>query len=120
VPLGDDDPILDYSDAAFTDVELERIRDIVAADAISTITSVVDELTPAQRRATRYDIDLWINEVGEGTLAVKGGADGIDLSTVRDRNDIRRRVALRFGLSVPVTTGLFQIPIVSGYGCYDE
>jgi len=120
VPLGDDDPILDYSDAVFTDVELERIRDIVVVDAISTITNVADELTPAQRRATRYDIDLYINEVGEGTLAVKGGADGIDLNTVRDRNDIRRRVALRFGLPIPVTGGLFQIPVVSGYSCFDD
>ena len=121
MPLGDPDPIADYSDAVFTNLELERIRDIVNADAISVITNVVDELTADQRRATRYDIDLYINEVGEGTVAVKGGSRGTDFSTVRDRNDIRRRVALRLGLAVPIAPGgLFRIPVVADYGCWEE
>lgn len=113
MPLTYDDPISTYSDAAFTALELERIRDIVLADSVEMIEGVVDEITADQRKATRYDIDQWINRVGEGTVGVRGGGDGVDYSKVRDRNDIRRRVALRFGLDVPISSGLFRIPVVS-------
>ena len=117
MPLGDDDPAVVYSGAVFTPLELERIRDIVLADSVLTIETIADELTDAQRQATRYDIDLWFNDIGEGTLSVRGE---IDYSQSRDRSGIRRRVALRFGLDIPFTGGIFRIPVTTGYGCYDE
>ena len=119
MPLGDDDPVIanDYSGAVFTPLELERIREIVLAESVSTIETIGNEFSSAQRQATRYDIDLWFNDVGEGTLSVRGE---IDYSQSRDRNDIRRRVALRFGLAVPSTGGIFHIPVAAGYGCYDD
>lgn len=120
MPLTYTDPIAGYSDAAFTALEKERIRDILALDALSTLDAPLSEATAEQRKATRYDIDLWINDVGEGTVAVKGASDGVDFSTTRDRNDIRRRVALRFGFDPPMSGGLFSIPIVSAYGCHDD
>jgi len=114
------DPVSTYSDAVFTALEKERIRDILQLDALSTLDTPISELTADQRKATRYDIDLWINDVGEGTVAVRGASDGVDFSTTRDRNAIRNRMALRLGFSVPSTGGLFRIPVVSGYGCYDD
>jgi hypothetical protein len=115
-----DDPIKAYPDAVFTALELERIRDIVGADSITTIQSLAIELTAEQRRATRYDIAVWVNEIGEGTISIKGGSDGIDYSTSRDRNEIRIRVAQRFGFDVPSTGGLFRIPVMAGYECYED
>lgn len=120
MPLTYEDPITGYSDATFTALEVERIRDILALDALPTLETPISELTADQRKATRYDIDLWINDVGEGTVAVRGASDGVDFSTTRDRNDIRRRVALRLGFDPPVSGGLFRIPVTSGYGCYDD
>lgn len=121
MPLTYNDPVSTYSDAVFTNLELERIREIVGAEAVSTVSNVVGELSADQRRATRYDIDLYINEIGEGTVAVQGASDGTDYSQTRDRNEIRRRVAMRLGLAVPVSPGgLFRIPIVAGYDCYED
>jgi hypothetical protein len=117
----DDDPINDYSSAVFTALELERVREIVAADSIATIQSVATELTAEQRRATRYDINLWYRKVGEGTISIHGGTDGIDYSRERDRNAIRQRVALRFGLDVPNTVGLFRLPVAGEFAeCVTE
>ncbi len=110
------DPVKSYSDAELTALETEHVRNIIGLEALSELDTPISELTAEQRKATRYDIDQWFNEVGEGTLNLKGGRDGIDLSTVRDRNDIRRRVAQRFGFNVPSTGGLFRIPVIGDYG----
>lgn len=123
MPVTYTDPTSDYSDAAFTSLEKEHIRNIIGLDSLTELTTPISELTAEQRKVTRYDIDLWFNEVGEGTIALHGGSRGIDHSTTRDRNDIRRRVAQRFGFSVASVGGLFRIPIVSEsyyHGCWDE
>lgn len=106
------DPTADYSDAVFTALEKEHIRNIIGLDSLTELTTPISELTAEQRKVTRYDIDLWFNEVGEGTIALYGGSRGIDHSTTRDRNEIRRRVAKRFGFSVS-SSSLFRIPITS-------
>lgn len=116
------DPTADYSDAVFTALEKEHIRKIIGLDTLSELDTPISEITAEQRKVTRYEIDLWFNEVGEGTVAVSGASDGVDFSTVRDRNDIRRSMALRFGFSVG-SSSLFRIPIVSeyyGHGCWEE
>lgn len=115
------DPTADYSDAAFTALEKEHLRNIIGLEALSELDTPISELTADQRRVTRYDIDLWFNEVGEGTVSLSGASDGVDFSTVRDRNDIRRRVAQRLGFSVSAGS-LFRIPVVSEYygdGCWE-
>lgn len=118
MPASYTDPVKSYSDAALTALEKEHVRNIIGLESLTELDLPVSELTAEQRKATRYDIDLWFNDVGEGTLKLQGGSDGIDLSTVRDRNDIRQRVARRFGFSVPSAGGLFRIPVTSGYyGC---
>lgn len=117
------DPTADYSDAVFTALEKEHIRKIIGLDALSELDTPISELTAEQRKVTRYEIDLWFNEVGEGTVAVSGASDGVDFSTVRDRNDIRRSMAQRFGFSVGSYSSLFRIPVVSEsyyHGCYDD
>lgn len=116
------DPTADYSDAAFTALEKEHIRKIIGLDTLSELDTPISELTAEQRKVTRYEIDLWFNEVGEGTVALSGASDGVDFSTVRDRNDIRRSMAQRFGFSVSYGS-LFRIPVVSeyyGHGCWEE
>jgi hypothetical protein len=122
MPLGDDDPAVNYSGATLTPLELERVREIVLEDSVSTIETIASELSSDQRRATRYDIDLWLNKIGEGTLSLHDGSDGVDISKSRDRNAIRRRVALRLGLEMPsLSGGIFQIPVVTGYSnCYED
>lgn len=115
------DPTADYSDAAFTALEKEHIRKIIGLDSLDELTTPISEITAEQRKVTRYEIDLWFNEVGEGTVAVSGASDGVDFSTVRDRNDIRRSMAQRFGFSVSAGS-LFRIPVVSEYygdGCWE-
>lgn len=117
------DPTSDYSDAVFTSLEKEHIRNIIGLDALSELDTPISELTAEQRKVTRYDIDLWFNEVGEGTVSLSGASDGVDYSTTRDRNEIRRRVAQRFGFSVVSVGGLFRIPVVSEsyyHSCWDE
>lgn len=120
MPLTYTDPVSTYSDAVLTALEKEHVRNIIGLEALSELDTPVSELTAEQRKATRYDIDLWFNEVGEGTVKLEGASDGVDFSTVRDRNAIRRRVALRFGFPVS-SGGLYRIPITSGYGldCWD-
>jgi len=123
MPLTYTDPVAGYSDASFSALEKERIRDILQLDAFSSLDTPIAELTADQRKATRYDIDLWINDIGEGTVAVQGASDGVDYSQPRDRGDIRRRMALRFGFPVPMGAGgIFRIPVVSEYGyvCYED
>jgi hypothetical protein len=120
MPLTYTDPVSTYSDAAFTALEKERIREILGLEALSTLDTPISELTADQRKATRYDIDQWINEIGEGTVSVHGASNGTDFSTTRDRNAIRQRVARRFGFSVPATGGLFRIPVIGDHlECYD-
>ncbi len=115
------DPVADYSPDAFTALEKEHVRNIIGLEALSELDTPISELTAEQRKATRYDIDLWFNEVGEGTVKLSGGNDGVDYSTPRDRNEIRARMALRFGFSIASTGGLYRIPVVSGYGyCHDD
>ena len=117
------DPTADYSDASFTALEKEHIRNIIGLDTLDELTTPISELTAEQRKTTRYDIDLWFNEVGEGTVALSGASDGVDYSTTRDRNDIRRRMALRFGFSIGSSSSLFRIPVISeyyGHGCWEE
>lgn len=123
MPVTYTDPTADYSSDAFTPLEKEHIRKIIGLDSLSELDTPISELTAEQRKVTRYEIDLWFNEVGEGTIAIYGGSRGIDHSTVRDRNDIRRSMAQRFGFSVSSSSGLFRIPIVSEsyyHGCWDE
>ena len=115
MPTTYSDPTADYSDAVFTALEKEHIRTIIGLDALSELDTPISELTAEQRKVTRYDIDLWFNEVGEGTVKLSGASDGVDYSTVRDRNEIRRRVAQRFGFSVASSSSLFRIPVVSEY-----
>jgi hypothetical protein len=114
------DPISSYSSAALTALEIERVREIVGFEALSTVTSLVADLTAEQRQATRFDIDQWINRVGEGTDRVQGGSSGANVSRERDRTAIRARLAGRLGLEVGavVTTGLFRIGV--GGSCADE
>lgn len=115
MPLTYTDPVATYSDANLTALEIEHVRNIIGLDSLTELTTPVSELTADQRRATRYDIDLWFNEVGEGTVKLEGASDGVNFSTTRDRNDIRRRVALRLGFSVS-SSSLYRIPITGDYG----
>lgn len=110
------DPTADYSSDAFTALEKEHIRNIIGLSTLTELDTPISELTAEQRKVTRYDIDLWFNEVGEGTVALSGSGDGVDFSTVRDRNDIRRRMAQRFGFSISSSSSLYRIPIVADYG----
>jgi hypothetical protein len=111
------DPISSYSNAVLTALEIERVREIVGFEALSTVTSLVADLTAEQRQATRFDIDQWINRVGEGTDRVQGGSTGADVSRERDRAAIRARLARRLGLEVGTvaTTGLFRIGVGGSY-----
>lgn len=114
------DPTADYSSDAFTALEKEHIRNIIGLSTLTELDTPISELTAEQRKVTRYDIDLWFNEVGEGTVKVQGASDGVDFSTPRDRNDIRQRVAQRFGFSV-ASSSLFRIPVIGGYSsCYED
>ena len=114
MPLTYTDPISTYSDAVLTALEKEHVRNIIGLEALSELDTPISELTADQRRATRYDIDQWFNEVGEGTVRLEGASDGVNFSVVRDRNAIRRRVALRLGFPIN-TSGIYRIPITSGY-----
>ena len=116
------DPTADYASDAFTALEKEHLRNIIGLDSLTELDTPISELTAEQRKVTRYDIDLWFNEVGEGTEAVRGGSRGIDYSTSRDRNAIAQRVARRFGFSIS-SSSLFRIPVVSEsyyHGCYED
>jgi hypothetical protein len=116
------DPTADYSDAVFTALEKEHIRNIIGLTTLTELDTPISELTADQRKVTRYDIDLWFNEVGEGTVKVEGASDGVDFSTPRDRNAISQRMALRFGFSV-ASSSLFRIPVVSEsyyHGCWED
>lgn len=81
----------------FTDLEIERIREIAGLKTASEASGKVSGFSEVQRQATRADIAAW-DAVGEGTVAVKGGRDGADYSQSRDRDDIRVRLRLRMGL----------------------
>lgn len=116
------DPTADYLDTVFTALEKEHIRNIVGLTTLTELDTPISELTAEQRKATRYDIDLWFNEVGEGTVKLRGGSDGVDFSTPRDRAAIARRVAQRFGFSV-ASSSLYRIPVVSEHyydSCGDD
>lgn len=114
MPTAYTDPTLNYSDAAFTGLEKEHIRKIIGLDTLSELDTPISELTAEQRKVTRYEIDLWFNEVGEGTVKLSGASDGVDYSQPRDRNDIRRSMAQRFGFSVSWSS-LYRIPMVGEY-----
>lgn len=115
MPLSYVDPVATYSSATLTALEVEHVRNIIGLDSLTELTTPVSELTAEQRQATRYDIDQWFNEVGEGTVKLEGASDGVNFSTVRDRNEIRRRMARRFGFSLP-SSSLYCIPVTGEYG----
>ena len=112
MPTAYTDPTINYSDAVFTALEKEHIRKIIGLDSLSELDTPISELTTDQRKVTRYEIDLWFNEVGEGTVKLSGASDGVDYSQPRDRNDIRRSMAQRFGFSVSFSS-FYRIPVVS-------
>lgn len=115
MPLTYTDPTADYSDAVFTALEKEHIRNIIGLSTLSELDTPISELTADQRKVTRYDIDQWFNEVGEGTVKLSGGSRGIDYSTPRDRSAIRQRVAQRFGFSVNLSS-IYRIPVIGEFG----
>jgi hypothetical protein len=71
MPLTYADPVSTYSDAAFTALEKERVREILGLEALTSLDASISELTADQRKATRYDIDQWIN--GQDRYSTTGG-----------------------------------------------
>ena len=84
------------SNAALTELEQERIREITN-ESLATLTPLFANLLPSQRKAMRADIDAW-DEIGDTTEKVSGGRSGVDVDTQRDRELVRRRVRVRLEL----------------------
>lgn len=105
------DPADAFAATALSPGEIDRVREIVQTEALSTITTLCGNLSSSQLQHMRYDLDQYFNQVGEGTVAMKGGTDGVDFSQSRDRNDIRSRLRGRLNLPGSQSGGLFRINV---------
>lgn len=91
-----------------TALEIEKVREIVTGGRLSiarqSIEDAVNDLTAAERQATRQDIEDW-DELGFGTEKIRPvSSDGLDYDAERDRAVIRRRLIIRLGYD-PVILG---------------
>lgn len=112
-----DDPASAFQKDALTDGEIDRVREIVQTEALSTITTLCGDLSNVQNQAMRYDLDQFFNKVGEGTVRMEKGRDGIDFSQQRNRTEIRQRVRARLNLPGGFSSGgLFQINVTGQTG----
>jgi hypothetical protein len=100
--VGFTDPAAIFDDAPLSAPEIDRVREIVRLEYgnyeytdLSIVAYRCGLLTASQNQATRYDLDQFFNQVGEGTMRMSGGSDGINLDTQRDRIPIRDRVRRR-------------------------
>lgn len=107
------DPAAAFDTVALTSNEIDRVREVVQSESLSTVALACASLTTDQNRATRYDLDQFFNQVGEGTFLIAGGADGVDLNTERDRVVIRNRVRARLGLAIYSS----DRPVMFGVAC---
>jgi hypothetical protein len=98
------DPAAAFDDAPLSPSEIDRVREAVRSASLPTITAACIALTADQNRKTRYDLDQFFNEVGEGTVEMDGGQSGVKFSQPRDRIAIRIRLLERLGLSASVST----------------
>lgn len=60
-------------------------------DVISNINALVDVTTPADKARLSRHLSAIVDDLdalGGGTFALKGGKDGVDISDVRDREDL--------------------------------
>src|SRR2546421_6755204 len=104
------DPAAGYDDSVLSAAEIDRVREIIRDvsgygfvfdkpyNTLANTIYLCGLLTASQNKAMRYDLDQFFNQVGEGTFAMKGGTDGVDINTPRDRKAIRNRVRERLGL----------------------
>jgi len=97
------------SSAALTQLELEKVREIVTGGrlflAADSIANAVNDLTPEQRQATRADIEEW-DALGFGTEKIRPtGGDGLDYDVERDRAVVRRRLIVRLGYNPAALMG---------------
>lgn len=107
--MGTSAEIAEQLTSAFTDLEKERIREILSDGRIyftaSSVNILIGDLTGVQIQATRQDIADW-DALGQGTEAVRGGKDGIDYSAPRDRSVVRNRLARRLGADTGASDGI--------------
>lgn len=93
--------ISEQSAAPFTALEVEKVREIVTGGrlmiSLESIQDALEDLTAAERQATRADIAEW-DELGSGTEKIRPtGSDGLDYDVERDRAFVRRRLITRLG-----------------------
>lgn len=112
------DPAAAFDTTALSASEIDRVREIVQTEALSTVTTLCGNLSASQLQHTRYDLDQFFNQVGEGTVRMKGGSDGVDFDATRDRNVIRNRVRARLNLPGFSSSGLFRINVAGAQANY--
>lgn len=92
------DDILNYDGAVFTALEIEQVRAIAGLKQYSQAQGLLTPLIAEQRQVVRALIGAW-DATGDGTVALKGGKDGLDYSQSRDKEEIRMQLRLMLGLS---------------------
>lgn len=95
-----------------TPKEIGKVKDIIQDQTYPATKQLCDALqlksedasTPLAEtdqimlKLTRFDLDVFINEYGYGTVAAKGGREGDDYDKVRDKEEVRQTLRLRLGL----------------------
>jgi hypothetical protein len=114
---------------AFTDAEVETVREIVdlPSSSLSELAAKLAVLNTAGENATRADIAQW-SKIRYGGTRVQGGIKGTDYDIERDRTILANKVRRRLNMELlPQTLGSNDIGIVSlnigwisGGECADE
>lgn len=116
--------IADKDDAELTDLERDKLREILEFDSTPTSSNYIDLETkcdalagPLNQRARAY-IDDW--DVISAPVVVDGGADAVKYDTEKHELQIRNRIRLLLGYDKvggsSSSSGFRRIPV--GWGDY--
>lgn len=113
------DDIAAKSSAELTDLERDKLREILEFDSTPTSSNYVDLETkcdalagPLNQRARAY-IDDW--DLISAPVVIDGGADAMKYSTEKHEMQVRNRIRLLLGYdkvdSTPSWNGIHRIPV---------
>jgi len=91
------DDILNQDTAALTELETEQVRAICGLKTYTEASTLTTSLLSSQYQTIRALIAAW-DSIGDGTVALNGGNEGVDYSQSRDKEEIRVQMRLLLGL----------------------
>jgi hypothetical protein len=103
---------------ALTDLQIERVREIIGYTSFDDTSALVNSLNAVQESETALDIAEW-NAVRNKFTRIKGGRSGVEIDKSDNRLAIINRVRRRLGLSAVEDEALLESS-AAGAVCYSH